>query len=70
MAVCKNCGATLCADEISVFLKLVSREAKTYLCKQCLSDTFHCVIALIDRKIEQFKRNGCLLFTLGVQKNK
>jgi hypothetical protein len=65
MAVCRSCGRPLCADEISVNLKLVSRQAREYLCKSCLAAYFDCDEELIDQKIRQFKRNGCLLFSRG-----
>lgn len=64
-AACRSCGRPLSADEVSVNLKLVSRQAREYLCKSCLAAYFGCDEERIDEKIRQFKRNGCLLFSRG-----
>jgi uncharacterized protein YlaI len=62
MALCKQCGVPLHNDEIAIYKKLVNRAAETYLCKQCLSQYFHCDIAKINEKIRQFRESGCFLF--------
>lgn len=62
MSVCKECGRELCADEISLNLKLISRQAHDYYCKSCIAKYFGCNESVIDNKIRQFKENGCLLF--------
>lgn len=64
MARCFQCERKLTGDEISVYRKLVNREAVSFLCKSCLADYFGVSEAKIDEKIRQFKRNGCLLFNL------
>ena len=64
MAVCRQCERSLTGDEISVYRKLVNREAVSFLCKTCLAEYFGVSEAKIDEKIRQFKRNGCLLFNL------
>lgn len=64
MARCQQCERPLTGDEISVYRKLVNREAVSFLCKTCLADYFGVTEAKIDEKIRQFKSNGCLLFNL------
>jgi hypothetical protein len=64
MAVCSQCERPLTGDEISVYRKLVNREAASFLCKTCLAEYFGVTENKIDEKIRQFKRNGCLLFNL------
>ena len=64
MAICRQCQRTLTGDEISVYRKLVNRESTSFMCKSCLADYFGVGVEKIDEKIRQFKRNGCLLFTL------
>lgn len=59
---CKKCGRALTFDEKAVYLKMVNRQATEFLCKTCLSDYFEVDEILIDKKIEQFKNNGCMLF--------
>lgn len=62
MAQCFQCGRRLVADEIAVYRKMVNRSADSFLCKTCLATYFGVEEEKIDKKIEQFKRIGCLLF--------
>lgn len=62
MAQCVQCGRKLTGDEIGVYRKLVDRTAEKFLCKTCLAAYFEVSEDKIDKKIEQFKRIGCLLF--------
>lgn len=62
MSACMQCGRTLTADEIALHRKLVSREAARFMCKTCLARYFDVDEARLDQKIEQFKRQGCMLF--------
>lgn len=62
MAECYQCGRSLTADETAVFRKLVDRQASRFLCKTCLAAYFEVSEEKIDKKIQQFKRIGCLLF--------
>lgn len=65
MAQCSKCDRQLTADEIAVYRKLVDRMAEKFLCKTCLAAYFEVSEDKIDKKIEQFKRIGCLLFAQG-----
>ena len=62
MARCFECGRKLTGDEIAVYRKLVDRMAEKFMCKSCLASYFEVTEDKIDKKIEQFKRIGCLLF--------
>ena len=62
MVQCFQCGRQLTADEIAVYRKMVNREANQFLCKTCLAAYFEVDEDKIDKKIQQFKRIGCLLF--------
>ena len=62
MAECKNCRRTLTSDEIGLTKKLINRGATEFYCIDCLADTFNCDIALLNKKIEQFRAMGCTLF--------
>lgn len=62
MTQCFQCGRQLIADEIAVYRKMVNRSADRFLCKACLAAYFGVDEDKIDKKIEQFKRIGCLLF--------
>ena len=62
MGDCKNCGRKLTADEIALHKKLICRGAKEFLCLTCLSEFYDCKEQLLKEKIEQFRKDGCLLF--------
>ena len=59
---CSKCGALLYTDDIGIYKKVIDREAKSCFCKACLADYLSCDISVIERKINQFKLDGCLLF--------
>lgn len=62
MSACMHCGRPLTHDEIAIYRKMVSRAAKEYMCKTCLAQYFDVDESKIDQKIQQYKRQGCLLF--------
>ena len=64
MARCVKCGGELTADAISLHRKMVHRQATEFLCRQCLADLFQVDVSVIDKKIKQFKEQGCRLFVL------
>ena len=41
----------------------LSRISAEFMCKICLAERFDLSVEFIDKKIEQFKSQGCLLFT-------
>ena len=59
---CSKCGKSLETDDIGIFKKMIDREAKACFCKSCLAKYLSCDIEVINRKINQFKLDGCLLF--------
>ena len=67
MAVCKQCGKVLISDEIAIYRKLVSRNATEFLCRKDLSVYFGVTEEKIQEKIEQFRRQGCMLFSTEPQ---
>jgi len=62
MALCMHCARTLTGDEIGLHRKIVNRGATQYLCLTCLAKEFACEESLLERKIEEFREQGCMLF--------
>ena len=62
MSHCQHCGATLSTNEVGISLRLLGRDGRRLLCRECLAAEFEVDPQLIDRKIEQFKALGCPLF--------
>lgn len=58
-----QCGRDLTSDEIGLHKKMINRGATEYMCLSCLAGFFHCKESLLLRKMEQFREQGCALFT-------
>lgn len=62
MNVCMKCGKPLTRIDIGAYKKFINRGSTRFLCKQCLADHLGVSVELIDRKIEEFRQQGCTLF--------
>ena len=62
MATCFRCGMPLSFNEIGAYRKFINRGSTRFLCKPCLAQELNISVETIDRKIEQFKAQGCTLF--------
>lgn len=60
---CMECHKLLVRDEIAIYLRLVSRDAKEYLCIPCLARYFKCSEEDIHLRIKRLKEMGCTLFS-------
>ncbi len=60
--VCKKCGRALTHDEIALYCKLVNRGADRFLCIDCLSEYTGWPVALLQKAVQDYKRQGCSLF--------
>ena len=59
---CEECGKALTFNEIGAYKKFVNRGSTSFLCRTCLAAKLNLTVEDIDRKIEQFKAQGCTLF--------
>ena len=63
----QNCA--FCAKEITtrndlgINIKLLGESTKSYHCLDCLAEYFECTVQDIIDKIEEFKSDGCELFS-------
>ena len=62
MEKCVRCQAALTYNEIGACKKFINRGCREFFCKRCLAEKLNVTTELIDRKIEQFKMQGCTLF--------
>ena len=61
---CVACGRTdLDKDTIGINKKLLGEDVSTYYCMDCLADYLGCEVQDILDKIEEFKEQGCKLFS-------
>lgn len=63
MKKCVICGVELKKDWIALHRKLLDLNAKEYYCIFCLADNFSCEVEDLEVKIEEFKEQGCTLFS-------
>ena len=62
MPCCIRCGKELNSIDIGAYKKFINRGSTEFMCKSCLADDLNVSVALIDKKIEYFKKQGCTLF--------
>ena len=61
---CVACGRTdLDKDTIGINKKLLGKDVSTYYGMDCLADYLGCEVQDILDKIEEFKEEGCKLFS-------
>lgn len=61
---CVACGRPdLDKDTIGINKKLLGEDVSTYYCMDCLADYLGCEVQDILDKIEEFKEEGCKLFS-------
>ena len=61
---CIACGKTdLSKDTVGVNIKLLGENIKSFYCMDCLADYLGCEVQDILDKIEEFKEEGCKLFS-------
>ena len=59
---CVNCGKELTTDEFGLYRKIVRRDGENCLCYHCLAEKFDLDESKFPALVEEFKRQGCLLF--------
>ena len=57
-----QCGRQLTFNDIGAHKKFINRGSRQFFCKKCLAEKLDITVEDIDRKIEQFKLQGCTLF--------
>ena len=55
---CRKCGAHLTTDEKAIYMKLVSRNASSFLCMDCLAEALHCERKAIEER--RTKIHACM----------
>ncbi len=62
MEKCCVCGRELVSDEIAVNRKLIADDVREKRCIECLAVFLETDTAAIEKKIQQFKDEGCKKF--------
>ena len=59
---CESCGAVLDGCDIGAYRKLIHREAKTFLCRECLAKELGWSREYLEQNIALYIKQGCTLF--------
>lgn len=60
---CMECGASLTADDIGIYMKMVTRNADRFLCMTCLSKKLGCQKTALEERVRYYRQSGnCVLF--------
>lgn len=60
---CLECGRKLISDEKAIYMKLVSRDSKEFMCLDCLSKRLGCSVMALEERIRYYRESGnCVLF--------
>lgn len=62
MRLCQQCKKELTTNEQGISLRLLGRDGKRLLCRECLAAELGVDPCVIDKKIQQFKDMNCPLF--------
>ncbi len=62
---CRYCDTLLSKDEVGLTRKLLENEAQygKFTCLKCMAEIFDCTVQDLQDKIEDFKEEGCKLFS-------
>lgn len=61
---CQNCGKeTLTKDTIGINKKLLGDTVQKFYCMDCLAVYLDVTVEELEEKIEEFKEEGCKLFS-------
>ena len=60
---CRECGARLTRDELALSRKMINRALREGWCLPCLARHFQVTEDVLRKKIVEFKKMGCTLFT-------
>lgn len=60
---CYECKKTLTKDEVALNKKMLGRNIEKFLCLECLSEYLDCLEDDLLAKIQEFKDQGCTLFS-------
>lgn len=62
--ICVACGENITEkDTVGINKKLLGKSVKTFYCMPCLADYLGTTVEDLEDKIEEFKEEGCKLFT-------
>ena len=61
--LCMQCEQKLLGDDIGIYMKLVSRTAKEFLCMECLAKKLGCKKEDLEALVKRYREAGnCVLF--------
>lgn len=60
---CFQCKGLLTADDKRIYMKMVSRNVREFLCMNCLSKKLNCTRRDLEERVRYYRESGnCVLF--------
>lgn len=59
---CITCGKQTDLKEIALSKKFLGRGTQEIFCLECMAKEFYVEVEWLNKKAEEFKKNGCILF--------
>ena len=60
---CLRCGVPLVWDDKGIYMKMVTRNAREFLCMDCLAKNLGCTRKDLEERVRYFRESGnCTLF--------
>lgn len=60
---CFQCKEVLTADDKGIYMKMVSRNVREFLCMDCLSQKLNCTRRDLEERVRYYREAGnCVLF--------
>lgn len=60
---CFRCGVSLVWDDKGIYMKMVTRNAREFLCMDCLAQSLGCTRKDLEERVRYFRESGnCTLF--------
>jgi hypothetical protein len=60
---CCDCGKNLSKNEVALCQKMLGRNIESFFCLECLAVYLEYDVASLKEKIQEFKAQGCTLFS-------
>lgn len=60
---CETCNCKLTADDIGIYMKMVSRNATSFKCMTCFAKHLGCERKVLEDRVRYYRESGnCVLF--------
>ncbi len=62
MSRCTECSKELNSLDVGIYKKLINRGCREFMCRECLGKRLNLSVDELNKLIERFRKQGCMLF--------